>query len=140
MTTIAYRNGVVAADRRVTNAGWIVSDLDKKLTRLDDGRVLAESGDSCAIGALKEWVTCPQSATQPNGDCKIIEFTGDKITVYEGGGAYALNPDAFYAWGSGFPAALGALWAGADAEKAIEAAAMVDPCTGGGVDVMRIGN
>lgn len=140
MTTVVYRGGIVAADRRVTNGGWVMFDTDVKLTHLPDGRILAETGDSCSVGALKAWVAGDRAEKQPDGDCRIIEFSAESIVVFEGCGSYPMNPNGFYAWGSGSVPALGALHAGATAIRAVEIAALVDPCTGGGVDFIAVGS
>jgi ATP-dependent HslUV protease subunit HslV len=66
----------------------------------------------------------------------VIYRRSGTIDVFEPRGKFAMNAP-FYAFGSGKEPALGAMFAGADAETAIEAAIQFDPHTGGEITVLR---
>lgn len=151
MTTIAYRDGVVAADGRGTNNGWVLADDVVKLHRMSDGSVLALLGDSIACGALQRWaeeaINSPGSfvgAGAPPmaaGGSVVVIQPGSKpfIEVKDGGWAYYPKP-AFYAWGSGaIPAIVAMKHAGKTAAEAVAVSAEFDGDTGGPILEMRVG-
>ena len=138
MTTVVYRDGIVAADQRGMSNGWIMPSREEKIMRLDDGRVLSGCGSTAGIAVLMAWVLGDRTTPQPKDDCAVILFDGGAPEVFELGGSYREGEARFYAWGSGMPTALGALYAGASAVEAIECAAKVDPNTGGDVQFMAV--
>src|SRR5437868_819710 len=130
MTTVVYRDGILAADSRGTCAGWITPAKETKLFRLQDGRAAAVTGQWAIAKKLLDWVQGDRSAPQPEGDARVIAIGKGKIEVFEDGASY-IEAAKFAAWGSGFPPALGALHAGASAEDAVRIACLVDPSSGG---------
>lgn len=136
MTTVAYRDGVMAADSRGTLSGWVLPGRETKLLRLKDGRVAAITGDSAQGEALLLWIRGDRSSPQPRGECCVI-VAGRRLQIFENGHHY-LEPAKFMAWGSGMPVALGALHAGATASEAVRIAGLVDPATGGKIVSMKV--
>lgn len=140
MTTIVYAGGVLAADRRVTLGDTIVGDTYRKVFVTPDGFLGAWAGSVASGHAFAEWASGSRDTEPPRGQYSGI-LIGPKGKVYEfEEGRPMPNPRRakFYTWGSGSPAALGALHAGADARKAVLIAQKIDSASGGGVDVVKL--
>lgn len=137
MTTIVYRDGVVAADSQTSAHDCIDPGPRSKLERRPNGDVYAIVGNWMDGVALKEWIIQDggghKGTPQPNGDCTVIVFSQGAVSVFSNGGSYDENPDPFRTWGTGSPAALGALYAGASAAEAVAIACKIDPWSGGPV-------
>jgi 20S proteasome alpha/beta subunit len=138
MTTVAWKDGILAADSRGTLAGWTVPGAERKLFRLKDGSVAAITGPLANGMQILRWIVGERTSKQPDGDARVIIVDAEgRIAVYEDGGFYYEEGLPFAAWGSGMPAALGAMHAGADAPEAVRIAGLVDPATGGAVCFIR---
>ncbi|MBZ9873080.1 hypothetical protein LB542_19725 [Mesorhizobium sp. BR1-1-9] len=135
MTTVAYRDGILAADSRGTCSGWIQPGRETKLFRLIDGRAAGVTGQWAIAAKLLKWIESDRSESQPEGDARVVVI-GKKIEVFEDGHSY-IEAAKFMAWGSGMPPALGALHAGASAVEAVRIAGLVDTLTGGRVISMQ---
>ena len=136
MTTIAYRNGVLAADSRCMLGGWKSTYPLPKLFRLKDGSVCGICGDYASGLAFKDWLDSDHSNPRPTlAESTVIQMTVDGLTIHEDGASFPVTTE-FAAWGSGSPAANGALHMGADAVKAVQIAALLDDGTGGDVTFM----
>src|ERR1700723_102109 len=139
MTTIVYRDGVLAADTRGEHGGWISPTRFSKITRLDDGRLVAISGNynywtkflTWLLDPIKDQPDLKEEATAivitPNGEVRRYEQT-----------SYHVVDAPFVALGSGAPPALGALHAGATALEAVRIAGLVDPYTGTDIESLRL--
>lgn len=140
MTTIAYRDGVLAADTLHTWNG--TRDLiEAKAWRI--GRVLAAaSGPTSLIVKFRDWVKAGMSGDSPfhgpegNGNGLVVSSAG--VVCFDRHGAWPVRKD-YYTLGSGSDLATGALAMGADAEKAVRVAIEFDTATGGDVTVLRLG-
>ena len=140
MTTIVYRDGVMAADSRAMISGWKTGYPLPKLFRLKDGSVCAVCGDYAPAFAFKDWLDTDRVTPRPGlSETTVIHMTADGVTIHEDGGSFPISAH-FAAWGSGAPPAYGALHMGADAVKAVEIAALVDDGTGGPVTFMKRGD
>lgn len=143
MTTIAYRDGMVAADSRACRGQVIFSDRVTKLRRLRDGRVAAVTGEVARFAAFADWLDQPparrQSADRPplDDDTTVIVFATDWIEVHEVTGSFRLAAAPF-AVGSGMMAARAAMAAGATAERAVAIAIEIDPGSGGPVQTATV--
>lgn len=128
MTTIAWRDGVLAADSRGTGSGWIVSETDRKVFRFPDGRLVAITGDAHETWPFMRWLRGGMKGERPKlADAAVIVVeSARRITIYKDGGEYPEDARRFHAWGSGWPAARAAMYAGADAIKAVKIAARLD--------------
>lgn len=139
MTTIAYRDGILAADMQAEAAGWIVPGGTKKLFRLKDGDVVGVTGDWACLQPWVAWHTGDRR--EPFYDLgensRVIRAHSKGLVIYEGKGWFHFD-GPFGAWGSGWPAAVAAMHMGADAKRAIEVAMLCDPSTGGDVQVMPV--
>lgn len=141
MTTIAYRDGVLAGD------GWAfiretrVATDDQKIVRLKDGSVLADVGSAVTGKAFEVWLDAgakPEDGPR-NPDDTIVHLRLDgTLRVYEGDFYYDHDPTRFRAWGHGMEFAMGAMAQGATAEEAIGIAARFDAYTGGTILALRL--
>ncbi len=134
MTTVAYKNGIIAADTLGSRGNYNHSRCVKIAKR---GPLLAGgSGSSAYLQTFFAWFRNGCVGPAPAMSCPkeddvwaegFVVLPNDQIGIF---GAYqwAINPYAgFYASGSGAPLALGAMGAGATAEEAVRVAIMFDP-------------
>lgn len=145
MTTIVYRDGVLASESRLSQTngeagddGYVVNDTCKKIYRLRDGRLFAaahsaEDGDRLLIALQKKQI--PPALDDVEG--LLIALDGS-MTLYQGH-IWLPVRGPYYALGSGARFALAALKAGATAVKAAKIGAAMDPYSGGPIQVLRLG-
>lgn len=144
MTTIAYRSGVLAADRRSTSASRITYDSEQKLILdpEDPFAVYAFTGPLHAGLAAVYAIMANGDASLTKGDeapevieLRSIDGVRFSMTLYESGHPVEYEDPGIMAFGGGAAAAHGAMLAGVGAAEAIEIAAQIHSSTGGGVDV-----
>lgn len=135
MTTIAYRDGVLAADTLFTKDG-IRHGFGQKI--FDAGSIgwFALMGFAPHAFRLRQWIEDGRQGEQPEG-CVILVSPGGEIEIFEERGAQPEAGAPFHAYGSGEQIALGAMQAGATAEEAVLAAIAIDTQTGGEITVLR---
>lgn len=148
MTTIAYRDGVLAADTRL-GAGSMRTGRMIKAVALSGGGMAAACGRAVYIRAFLDYalslpfgmidgIHVPPEAASADGDEGLIVATDGQVTLFEEGfGRFVLDAP-FYATGSGARFAMGAMQVGADAIRAIEAAIALDANSGGDITVVRL--
>lgn len=125
MTTIAFRDGVLAADSQVT-CGAVRDGTAKKIGRTPDGRLWAFTGKLRFMEAWREWCEAPAGSTGPDAprlpeidDSTGILISPDGVVREWWGDGWVVNNSSPVAWGSGSELALGAMAAGASAEEAV---------------------
>ncbi|WP_296267437.1 proteasome subunit beta [Pseudomonas sp. UBA6562] len=140
MTTIAYKNGVIAHDTRQTRNGTIISDECSKC-QVVEGVSFFLSGAVCDEKALiaAYFGTPSQVSVECSGyaiDSGKLLLVGhdDKTGIWKQELDPA-NPDAI---GSGSAYALAAMDMGASAEQAVRSAMKRDIYTGGKVVTFRV--
>lgn len=141
MTVIAFDGRTLAADKRATDHRGKTSTTTK-IHRAPGGELLACVGDASVCAELLAWfvagaepVAFPQSARASVAD----------LYVFGPGGVlcYCAGPYPFtvecrhFAAGSGGDVAKGAMFMGADARKAVEAACSLRGDCGNGIDVLE---
>ncbi|WP_122605754.1 proteasome subunit beta [Pseudomonas viridiflava] len=140
MTTIAYKDRVIAYDSRQTRGGAIVSD-DCLKCEIVNGVSFFLSGCVCDEQALiaayfgtpsKDPVECSGFVVD-NGKLMMVGQE-DKTGIWK----QPLDPANADAIGSGSAYALAAMDMGASADEAVRAAMKRDICTGGTVRTMVI--
>lgn len=145
MTTIAYRNGMLAADTRSSMNGIAVSVRSKIFT--GNGFAFALSGDVALLEVLKRWLTAGADqlnrpvityagGEKPNMRAIVVGTTG-KISVSVYDEDFMLieeDPKSYLAIGSGDRLAYGAMAHGATAIQAVQAACVHDPGSGLPID------
>lgn len=138
MTTLAYRDGELATDSRITAGDMIVSDRRKKVHRLRDGSILAWSGSVQQAELLlramrKKGAKIPQlteiSALHLRTDGTLWEYEGE---------AWVKQDPGYYATGSGQAYAFAAMDAGASAKEAVRIAIKRDAASGGRVQSLKL--
>jgi hypothetical protein len=143
MTTVVFRDGVLASDSAAEIAGWVLPQPHRKVHRLPDGRLAAITGGAASAGlaieAMKAGNDPDWSALSDDSRVVIVSADGKSVRVHEGKAHYDDVTTPYFAYGSGMPVALGALFAGADAVTAVRAAIAVDTNSGGDVQSERIG-
>mgnify|MGYP000914160185 CR=1 FL=1 len=142
MTTIAYRDGVLAADSKVTDGGCYVGSV-QKVFRAEDGTIGALAGCLGDNGIFRDWLLSGREGPcelKDQGSEGIFVTPDGKIwNVYHGGKVFEITGSAFYAHGSGFRIALGAMAAGASAEAAVRICCDLDDSTREPIRVERLG-
>lgn len=140
MTTIAYRDGVIAYDSRISEGDLIISDNYLKYYTNNDYRVFF-AGDlilaSLLTDILNEKISVPDS-----GELEAIVWTGDKLlwVGFEDGCFYQIPMlmTNYFAIGSGKAHAFTAMDMGADAITAVNMAAKRDKNTGGSINSFNL--
>lgn len=143
MTTIAYRNGLMAADSRAYGGDRCPVGFKRKIRRLDDGTLIGCSSNTPGQPeAVLDWY---EKGADIESAPKFPENKFRLLVVKPHGAAY-LGEDSFFlagplhgdffAVGSGQEFAIGAMEAGADARRAVEIAIKCDPWSGGEITVL----
>lgn len=143
MTTIAYKDGVLAADTRATGACGIKSRFTKiyRLTsKVDPVRgpvLLGLTGDIYMAMRFKDWMEAGGVPTlhdwidgdQTECDALIVHKSG----LYSGSQLCRIvpNDEPYWAEGSGAHYAMAAMYCGKSAIEAVRVAAHFDSYTGG---------
>lgn len=147
MTIIAYKDGVLAADRLMTvNGGTIVGEV-RKIARSVSGYVLGGAAGSAGYAAaFLKWILneAPpgEEPTPKQGDglydrgILIRAADPNVIEVHEPDGTHTINVEC-YALGSGRELALGAMDFGATAEEAVAITIARETSCGGEVDFFQ---
>lgn len=140
MTTIAYKDGVIAWDSRQTRSDRIVSDVCQKCQVINgvsfflSGCVCDEKALIAAYFGTSSAVPVECSGYVVDGGKLLMIGHDDKTGIWKQELDPA-NPDAI---GSGSPYALAAMDMGASAEEAVRAAMKRDIYTGGQVRTFTI--
>lgn len=141
MTTIVYRDGVIAADTAtfIHDGNLRAPFRASKLFRLSDGSVIGGAGLCRDIVRFGKWLET-RSGERPTmgNDYTIIQALPDGCVVIHDGSDEREITGPFCAAGSGAMAAYGALFMGATAREAVEIAMKLDPWTGGEVEVVSV--
>ena len=140
MTTIAYRDGVVAADTQCTDSG--LASYKLKLYKIRDS-VIAITGDVYACHKFIEWFK-DQSKDKPefasDDDFECLIFKGEEMWGVDRNVTFVrIEPlhGSYIAFGSGRDYAIGAMRCGSSAKRAVEIAAEFDVSTGGEVTFLQ---
>lgn len=151
MTTVTYRDGVMAADTQGTNSHMHAADRRKVFSI--HGWLLGGCGNSshldefydwfranCKDGKLREPPKCLKVAANSHGGWTVMAVNIKDGVVYQfADGLYPFKMEGkFFACGSGMGIALGAMAMGASAEKAVEVAMRFDIYTGGKINKVKV--
>jgi ATP-dependent protease HslVU (ClpYQ) peptidase subunit len=140
MTTIAYRDGVLASDSLVTLGNTKVHGRYQKIRRLG-GYLIGTAGSVAACQNFIDWVKAGDDEDPPpKGEYSalVIDPKG-RVREMENGNVLPVPRGArFFAIGSGAPYALAAMYAGATATEAVKIAAKIDTSTGLPVKTLKI--
>jgi hypothetical protein len=140
MTIIAFKDGVIAADGLVTS-GWIRVGWEEKLW-WQGGSVVGACGLSEDILRFKVWMADrrPEQRPRLSDDFCGVEITADRLALKWERGLLPLRqqPAGMVAIGSGQEIALGAMAAGASAERAVAIACDLHVTCGPPISVIRV--
>lgn len=141
MTTIAYRDGVLAADTQISQNDRIIGHAIK-IRRLPDGSLLGFAGDTSVGQKLLQVEDHAQALhfqfDKDAGDGILVSPTGE-VHHLEYNGHCQVTGD-YFATGSGWQIALGAMAAGLTARGAVELAIKHDVYSGGDITVLELGH
>lgn len=137
MTTIVYRDGVLAGDTRVTVGDMVVTNRKTKVHRLKDGRLFGWCGGvehaEVLLRALRKNKALPEGNA-----CDALLVTPDGTLWLRENVIWIKQKEPYYALGSGSPYAWGALDAGATAVEAVEIGINRDTNSGGRVKFVAL--
>lgn len=142
MTTIAYKDGIIAYDGRITSEGVIYQDDREKKHELD-GLVFFYAGSESDRGIFME--SYKTSQNKKDEVLNSIAYVLDDGVLYECAVAdnkefwkVKVDLDVLQAIGSGFKFAMAAMDCGKTAKEAIEITAKRDIYTGGKIRTFKI--
>lgn len=145
MTTIVYRNGILAADSAVCDDGMTVGTL-RKIIRIKQIGFMSLCGFAPANhNELIEWLSNWPVLNNTPECVKTTKVRGlfvlkdGEVFQIDGGEPYRMDAP-FFAEGSGRFIALGALAMGASAEQAVAIAIHYDNCSGDPVQIVKVCN
>lgn len=137
MTAIAFRDGILAAERACNNEGARVG-YREKVRRIKGARI-AMTGELSVCLAILCWIELGRGPDMPADEGGTIIFIPDEgeATLIENGHESPLPAAPYHAWGAGRDFALGAMHHGASAGEAVAAA--IAHCNSCGGDVDELG-
>jgi len=139
MTTIAYKDGVIAYDSQVPRGDVMTNDDYEKCLEREGVKFFC----SGAVSDYQKLVdVCFGAKPDGNIDVSAIVVDGENlmlVAVDSDTGLWKspIMPDRPYAIGSGTPYAFAAMDMGATAYQAVEMAAKRDTCTGGKIRTLE---
>lgn len=135
MTTIAYKDGILAGDTLSTCNG-LRDDYGTKIWRV--GRVLVgAAGSRGECLRFREWVAGGLVGSPPLTETNGIVVSPASVVCWSEKGCWPVSAP-FYAIGTGYELALGAMAHGASADEAVRIAAQFDTRTGGEVTALSL--
>jgi hypothetical protein len=139
VTTIAYRDGVLAADTLITSGGDVIGQNTKIGGK--NGVLWGASGDAAWGHAFRGWMRAGMVGEPPpipdDATGATIFLPNGSVVALHARGFECRNGLPFWADGSGADYALGAMQHGATAEQAVRAAMAWDTRTGGEITVLK---
>lgn len=144
MTVIAYRDGIIAADTGIISGENTFSFMTK-IARNAAGDLVGVSGDAGTAYKFLEWFKAGEVGGHPALRDIPSERVYDKAVIFRVSGVWEIyeppgmfiTRGPYYAFGSGKPEALGALWMGATSEQAVAAAISLDSGCFGEIEALK---
>lgn len=134
MTTIVYRDGILAADRRAYSGGTVFIGYKTKIRRLKSGGLVGISTNQVGLtdAIVKYFDVGGDKPTMKEQDFTVLIIRANSEVFYASDEFHLSGPlDAsFFAIGSGKQFAYGALEMGATAMEAVRVAAVHDIWSG----------
>lgn len=131
MTTIAYKDGILAVDSQATFGTLRVPGITKKMRLLQDGSIAAGCGVLATVSKMFHWLDtdrstdCPLKGGEQSSVVIVVTMAGE-VQIWEDELPYEHDANAPLAQGSGMEIAYGAMQCGKTAEEAVEIAAELD--------------
>lgn len=142
MTTIAYRNGIMAADTQVST-GDVNDCFITKLAKNKKGDIAGAGGPLGYKYKFLKWFKSGEKGKPPSCVDESAGFEGvivrksGKIEIYDQEVKSTIRCN-YYAFGSGNHLALGAMANGATAKQAVKAAIKHDVYSGGKITKLKL--
>jgi hypothetical protein len=139
VSTIAYANGLMAADSGIFINDCVLQDATK-IHRIWNGGIVGIVGDLEQSAAFAAWLKAGCKGRKPRTntlDAILVEPSG-KIWLYQGGNRAHPMKETYHAIGAGDDLARGAMFAGADARTAIRAAMKHNAFTRGRIRTLSL--
>lgn len=137
MTTIAYKNGVIAYDSRMTAGDTILTDRCDKHTVVRRTHFFY-SGTSADLPALLQAYFGEEHAPAVDGSALVVDEGQVWLVSTDKDGLWRERITYPYALGSGTDFALAAMDCGLDAAGAVKIAIGRDPYSGGRVRKFKV--
>lgn len=140
MTTIVYRDGILAADSQTTVGKFALTNDSLKISKLKNGGYFAGSGTVCEIKMLFDWYNNGKrhGSESKQLNCIALVIEKEKIFILYGDLYKFEVKESYVAIGSGRDFAYGALYMGATAKEAVKAACRFDCYSGGKIKEVKI--
>jgi hypothetical protein len=137
VTTIAYRDGVMASDSLITTETGLRFGECVKIGRAPDGTLAGASGPMRAMTLVLGWLQAGAEGNPPeiDGVDGLVVRPDGSMFSWDGTGLNAFH-GKYAAVGSGGRIAFAAMAAGADAVRAVEIAIELDTSSGGKTKVL----
>lgn len=145
MTTIAYKDGVLAADKAISSGSGHIGTARKVWRRKTDGALVGGAGRVALIQKWADWFLAGERGTAPSlgaddeTDAEMLVVRPDgRVEFHERQGCVKIEAP-YFALGSGSDYATGAMAFGASARQAVAAATKHDHGTGHGIQFVKLG-
>ena len=155
MTTIAYRDGIMAAEGKMT-LGDMVIKLDTEKVFWVNNHLVGVCGRACAINTFVTWLQkmtdyhivnqevgelvdlVPPALEDDEGYSALVVTPSRQVLMYDGNTPIDMGSDVPMSVGSGSCFALAAMKAGNSAEEAVKVACELDVYSGGEITVVQL--
>lgn len=138
MTTVAYSDGVLAADTQLSDEALVYRV--QKIDELPDGSLIGGAGDWSRAFLYMQWMKSESAGPPPKlKGAILLRITPDGcLWLNEGGGFYPLLNKNNVAIGSGAQAAMALMEQGKSAVEAIKAVTQLDQYTSNPVQALTL--
>ena len=137
MTTVCFKDGVLAADSFATDDATALEAV--KCARLPAGEVAGGAGELGEVAQALEWLVRGGKGDAPDISGAAILFTVKGVPHLASTKWPGVRCKGAVAIGSGAQGALVAMKLGLGPADAVAAVIGVDPSTGGQIDVLEVG-
>lgn len=136
MTTIAFRDGIIAFDTLITADEKVFSTKDKAF-KIND-YIVGCAGNLTDIEKFLNWVKSDMPEEKPKISIEAILIKGNKVNIVSDNCVFSKMAGKFCAIGTGANYALGAMEMGATAKQAVAIARKYDRLTGRKIKEIKI--
>lgn len=143
MTTICFKDGILAADRQATHHDSAFFAVTK-IHRIN-GCLVGGAGSADVYQSMINWFQegakdedFPSIQSETNDATMVVISPDGRVMVYDRTPHPVIIENEFFALGSGRDFALAAMHLGCSAEEAVKVASMFDTNSGNGVTVLKL--
>ena len=155
MTTIAYKNGIMVSDGRMSLGDMIIKDDTEKVFWVNN-HLVGVCGRARAINTFVTWLQkmtdyhivnqevgelvdlVPPALEDDEGYSALVVTPSRQVLMYEGNTPIDMGLDVPMSVGSGSCFALASMKTGASAEEAVKVACELDVYSGGEITVVQL--